>query len=265
MLAPCVGTSSSKATRNRIGGSSAADVVSMFAPDSLTGLPADLTMLQDFAVVGASASACTGIQEVPSTLQAGTNLLNFRRHTKRVSIESTGKLVVDPLGGSHVLFVCSHKAETIADNCDLTFPVGGNLDVGSNGDALTVPTFESAFSATANTVGDPIIPEIDIKIESLAVTAVSRKLKAKWSPELAQDLNAYHSLDAEVELTQILSEQIALELDREVLNDLLTQANGANLYWSRAPGKFVNKLSGAEVARNSSPVSYTHLRAHETG
>ena len=85
----------------------------------------------------------------------------------------------------------------------------------------------------------------------MAVTAVSRKLKAKWSPELAQDLNAYHSLDAEVELTQILSEQIALEIDREVLNDLLTQANGANLYWSCAPGKFVNKLTGAEVARAS--------------
>ena len=77
-------------------------------------------------------------------------------------------------------------------------------------------------------------------------------MKAKWSPELAQDLNAYHSLDAEVELTQILSEQIALELDREILNDLLVQANGANLFWSRAPGKFVNKLTGVEVARNSS-------------
>jgi len=93
----------------------------------------------------------------------------------------------------------------------------------------------------------PIIPEIDIKIESIAVTAVTRKLRARWSPELAQDLNAYHSLDAEVELTQILSEQIALEIDREILNDLLTQANGANLYWSRAPGKFVNKETGNEV------------------
>jgi hypothetical protein len=98
----------------------------------------------------------------------------------------------------------------------------------------------------------PIIPEIDIKIESLAVTAVTRKLRAKWSPELAQDLNAYHSLDAEVELTQILSEQIALELDREILNDLQTQTNGANLYWSRSPGKFLNKETGAEASRSSS-------------
>ena len=85
-----------------------------------------------------------------------------------------------------------------------------------------------------------------------AVTAVTRKLRAKWSPELAQDLNAYHSLDAEVELTQILSEQIALELDREILNDLLTQASGANLYWSRAPGKFLNKETGVEALKSGS-------------
>ena len=71
----------------------------------------------------------------------------------------------------------------------------------------------------------PEIPEIDIKIDAIPVVADTRKLRAKWSPELAQDLNAYHSLDAEVELTQILSEQIALEIDREILNDLLTQAN----------------------------------------
>ena len=61
------------------------------------------------------------------------------------------------------------------------------------------------------------IPEIDIKVDSIAVTAVTKKLKAKWTPELGQDLNAYHNLDAEVELTSILSEQIALEIDREIL------------------------------------------------
>ena len=126
------------------------------------------------------------------------------------------------------------------------------LNIGGDGDSLVIPSFEANLtSETANTTGDPIIPEIDIKIESIAVTAVSRKLKAKWTPELAQDLNAYHSLDAEVELTQILSEQIALELDREILADLLTQANGANMYWSRIPGKYVNKLTGNAAVRSS--------------
>ena len=123
-----------------------------------------------------------------------------------------------------------------------------SLSVGSDGDSLTIPTFESNFATTPS----PEIPEIDIKIESIAVTAVTRKLRARWSPELAQDLNAYHSLDAEVELTQILSEQVALELDREILNDLLTQAK-TNYYWSRSPGKFVNKTTGAGVTRGSHP------------
>jgi len=121
------------------------------------------------------------------------------------------------------------------------------LDAGDDGSTLTIPTFESDFASSPQV----IIPEIDIKIESIAVTAETRKLRARWSPELAQDLNAYHSLDAEVELTQILSEQIALELDREILNDLLTQARGANYYWSRVPGKFVNKKTGNEVTLSS--------------
>ncbi len=92
---------------------------------------------------------------------------------------------------------------------------------------------------------DSALNEIDIKVDSVAVTAMTRKLKAKWSPELAQDLNAYHNLDAEVELTSILSEQIALEIDREILKDLVEGATAGTLYWSRSPGKFVQRETGA--------------------
>jgi hypothetical protein len=121
---------------------------------------------------------------------------------------------------------------------------------GGTGGTLTIPSFESNFEL--GTSNQPIIPEIDIKIESIAVTAQTRKLRARWSPELAQDLNAYHSMDAEVELTQILSEQIALEIDREILNDLLVEAKGANYFWSRMPGAFVNKRTGARQDLSSS-------------
>jgi hypothetical protein len=93
----------------------------------------------------------------------------------------------------------------------------------------------------------PNIPEIDIKVDSVAVTAMTKKLKAKWSPELAQDLNAYHNLDAEVELTSILSEQVALEIDQEILEDLVKGAAAGKLYWSRSPGKFLNRETGALV------------------
>jgi len=101
------------------------------------------------------------------------------------------------------------------------------------------------------------IPEIDIKVDSIAVTAQTKKLKAKWSPELGQDLNAYHNLDAEVELTSILSEQIALEIDRELLNDLLQGATAATRYWSRSPGLFVDRTTGAEVGATSSAPDFT--------
>ena len=97
------------------------------------------------------------------------------------------------------------------------------------------------------------IPEIDIKVDSVAVTALTKKLKAKWSPELAQDLNAYHNLDAEVELTSILSEQIALELDQEILEDLVKGATAGTLYWSRNPGKFLNRETGAVVTGANFP------------
>ena len=92
------------------------------------------------------------------------------------------------------------------------------------------------------------MPEIDIKVNSVAVTAITKKLKAKWTPELAQDLNAYHNMDAEVELTSILSEQIALEIDNEILNDLVEGATAATYYWSRRPGRFVDRGTGADIS-----------------
>jgi len=118
-----------------------------------------------------------------------------------------------------------------------------SLTVDDSGVVLT-PSFESDFTSD-------IIPEIDIKVSSVAVTAGTRKLKAKWTPELAQDLNAYHNLDAEVELTQILSEQIAIDIDREILGQLLNEATGATMFWSRIPGDFVHKLTGVASSAGS--------------
>jgi len=105
--------------------------------------------------------------------------------------------------------------------------------------------------------GSPDIPEIDIKVDSIAVTAQTKKLKAKWTPELGQDLNAYHNLDAEVELTSILSEQIALEIDREILADLVNGATAGTYYWSRSPGLFVDRVSGEEIGAGVNAPDFT--------
>ena len=119
------------------------------------------------------------------------------------------------------------------------------------------PTGLGAIEATSMPLENAAdMAEIDIKVDSIAVTAQTKKLKAKWSPELGQDLNAYHNLDAEVELTGILSEQIALEIDRELLGDLVQGATAGTRYWSRAPGLFVDS-TGAEVGHTSAAPDFT--------
>ena len=73
--------------------------------------------------------------------------------------------------------------------------------------------------AGENQTNNPIdIPEVNLTMNSEAIVAKTRKLKAVWTPEFAQDLNAYHALDAEAELTSILSEYISLEIDLEIIS-----------------------------------------------
>ena len=76
------------------------------------------------------------------------------------------------------------------------------------------------------------IPQINIQMKSEAIVAKTRKLKAQWTPEFAQDLNAYQSLDAEAELTSIMSEYIALEIDLEVIDMLIQDASAWDEYWN---------------------------------
>ncbi len=64
------------------------------------------------------------------------------------------------------------------------------------------------------------IGEVSFDLQSVTVSVTERKLRASWSPELAQDVSAFHNIDAEAELTALLSEQIAAEIDREILRDL---------------------------------------------
>jgi hypothetical protein len=80
------------------------------------------------------------------------------------------------------------------------------------------------------------IPEIDLELKSEAIVAKTRKLKAVWTPELAQDLNAYHSIDAEAELTSMLSDYISLEIDLEILDMLKANALTTE-YWSATVGE----------------------------
>jgi hypothetical protein len=207
---------------------------------------ADLTALSQFAVFEFDTQ--NNVTAWGEKYQGGRGVLNLRRLNKRGDF-SGGVFTPNPQGGTHVQVVLrltnggsvpatpASGAGTVKASMALADQL--TVDTGT-GSTLTVPGFESDFGTTPT----PAIPEIDIKIEQVSITANTRKLRARWSPEMAQDLNAYHAMDAEVELTAILSEQIALEIDREILNDLVTMANGANFFWSRSPGRFVNKATG---------------------
>jgi len=96
-----------------------------------------------------------------------------------------------------------------------------------------------------NTSNDPIsIPEINVQMKSSAIVAKTRKLKAVWTPEFAQDLNAYHSIDAEAELTSMLSEYISLEIDLEILDMLLENASAGTETWSAVNNQSFSSTTG---------------------
>jgi len=82
------------------------------------------------------------------------------------------------------------------------------------------------------------IPEVNLELKSEPIVAKTRKLKAVWTPELAQDLNAYHSIDAEAELTALLSEYVSMEIDLEIMDMLISAAPALTTEaWSAVIGK----------------------------
>ena len=107
--------------------------------------------------------------------------------------------------------------------------------------------FEDPFT-DSDAVSTLNIPEINVQLRSDTVTAKTRKLKAQWTPEFAQDLNAYHSIDAEAELTSILSEYISMEIDLEILDMLIRNADTTN-HWSAKIGEEKSN-TGAAISTN---------------
>ena len=105
--------------------------------------------------------------------------------------------------------------------------------------------FEDKSTSVGGTTGlsaDIGIPEINLELKSEPIVAKTRKLKAVWTPELAQDLNAYHSIDAEAELTALLSEYVSMEIDLEILDMLITAAPGVTTQaWSAKIGNECSK------------------------
>ena len=113
-------------------------------------------------------------------------------------------------------------------------------------------TFPVAGSGNVSTLE---IPEINVQLRSDTVAAKTRKLKAQWTPEFAQDLNAYHSIDAEAELTSILSEYISMEIDLEILDMLIRNADTVEA-WSAKVAQDVS-VSNNTTAGGTTDITYT--------
>jgi len=113
----------------------------------------------------------------------------------------------------------------------VNYTTGAIASVGwSTGGTATSLLITYDYDAEANTA----IPGIDLQLTSSSVTAEVRKLKANWSLEASQNLQALHGLDAEAELVGVLAEVIKYEIDRQIINDLYNFAGAGNVLWDKA-------------------------------
>ena len=170
-----------------------------------------------------AASASFDVDAIRSFYVSGagtTNMVPANVLSAYTNINSAGSILTFYLTGSStdiggpITPVLFYTKET-ADNAR------GDFEDGS------ANAFPNAQSATAI-----VIPQINIQMQSQPIVAKTKKLKASWTPEFAQDLNAYQALDAEAELTSIMSEYISLEIDLEILDMLIEDAAAGTEYWS---------------------------------
>lgn len=192
---------------------------------------------------GSTLTAATTLNQYTS-YNATTDQLNF-------FFTSSG---LSSLPGGYNLITGSANQFTIYYNKQTDFNKMGDFEDRTSTQGVSVP---NAYSATTIS-----IPEINVQMQSQTISAKTRKLKAQWTPEFAQDLNAYHSLDAEAELTGILSEYITLEIDLEVLDMLIQKAPTVD-YWSAKVGNQINSTNTAFTS-NTAGVFYNQMTWFQT-
>jgi hypothetical protein len=153
------------------------------------------------------------------------------------------------IAGTEVLFVVSaSKANAAWLGAELTASVNYSIQPKdtSRGD------FEDRLGKVSGDTGlnkDIGIPEVNLELKSEPIVAKTRKLKAVWTPELAQDLNAYHSVDAEAELTALLSEYVSMEIDLEILDMLINNVPNINKErWSAVLNREIVKTGANSYA-----------------
>ena len=183
-----------------------------------------------------------------TALPAGADLEGWRAFS--LSGNNTGSAIAVSLSGTDLTWYLSGEAvsgtaddpattsdETVAGtpvtlhyHVQTTDAERGDFEDGNQGNKAWLPGGSSASANAADTglQKDVGIPEVNLELKSEPIVAKTRKLKAVWTPELAQDLNAYHSVDAEAELTSLLSEYVSMEIDLEILDMLIVNAHSTD-------------------------------------
>jgi hypothetical protein len=154
--------------------------------------------------------------------------------------------------GDYVIF---YQKSTSQDglNVQSGANTGGAISGSGRGDFEASGSFSVPNAASATQI---VIPEINVRMQSQPITAKTKKLKAVWTPEFAQDLAAYQNIDAEAELTNIMSEYISMEIDLEVLDMLIEDAAAATEYWSAINNTVYNPSTNAFAAAATTQAFY---------
>ena len=183
----------------------------------------------------------TGSVNMTSDINYDTNFsASYKSNTKlrKVFVSTDSLSGFDPLGvraftvtGTNINDTFQQFTSYDLTNNRIVFIVSGSTTISNvkvnyhkQPTDLTRGDFEEGKTQAGGSTEDLPIPEINLEMRSEAITSKTRKLKAKWTPEFAQDLNAYHSIDAEAELTSMLSEYISQEIDLEILDMLVSEA-----------------------------------------
>ena len=218
------------------------------------------------SIVGGTDSALLNLKAITV---ATSSLPNLDPNTIRaISILSGSITEADNLhefniisGANVILFVTASAAEFGPGALNYTIYYNKKTADNARGDFEDGSTYgtANAVGASGTTIS---IPEINVQLRSETIAAKTRKLKAQWTPEFAQDLNAYQNLDAEAELTSMLSEYISLEIDLEIL-DMLIENAPITEFWSAKVGNQINAGNTAFV-NNVSGVYYTQMTWFQT-
>jgi len=122
---------------------------------------------------------------------------------------------------------------------------------------------QAVYETYADLEGNSNMAEVKLIVTSTTVSVTSRKMKAHWTPELAQDLAAYHSIDAEAELTALLSEELAAEIDREIIRDLIRVAPFQDL-WNYSKTAVSKRIDGATIPGDAASGYITQKEWNQT-